>query len=61
MERILQDPLLAHRLGAAGRRLVERRYSWDEAAARLERFFGEVIAAGAVVQPTPRSIGAGLT
>jgi glycosyltransferase involved in cell wall biosynthesis len=51
VERILGDPLLAHRLGAAGRALVERRYSWEAAAERLERFFGEVLGAGAVGEP----------
>jgi glycosyltransferase involved in cell wall biosynthesis len=41
--RVLDDAGLAARLGREGRALVEERYSWDAAAARLEAFFGEVL------------------
>jgi glycosyltransferase involved in cell wall biosynthesis len=36
--RVLDDPSLAARLGAAGRDLVASTYSWDAAGATLERF-----------------------
>jgi polysaccharide biosynthesis protein PslH len=40
--RILSDPALAARLGAAGRQTVIARYSWDQAAVELERLLGDV-------------------
>jgi polysaccharide biosynthesis protein PslH len=42
--RLLDEPALAARLGAAARRLVEARYSWDAAAERLERFYRSLTA-----------------
>jgi len=41
--RILDEDGLAARLGAAGRALVEARYSWTAAGAGLERFVGEIV------------------
>ncbi|MGO9829400.1 MAG: glycosyltransferase family 4 protein [Myxococcaceae bacterium] len=41
--RVLETPALAAQLGAAGRALVERHYSWDAAGGRLERFFLECL------------------
>lgn len=38
--RVIVDPALAGRLGAAGRRLMEERYSWRKIAADLEDFYG---------------------
>jgi glycosyltransferase involved in cell wall biosynthesis len=43
--RLMADPALGARLGAAGRSLVVERYGWAAAAARLEAFHGEVVAA----------------
>ncbi|MGD0834716.1 MAG: glycosyltransferase family 4 protein [Candidatus Dormibacteria bacterium] len=40
--RVMADPALAGRLGAAGRALVLERYGWASAAARLEAFHAEV-------------------
>lgn len=42
VERILDDPALGDRLAAAGRRLVETRYSWTAAARTLEGFMQEL-------------------
>jgi len=41
--RVLDDPDLARRLGAAGRALVEKHYSWTAVAGDLERFFRDLI------------------
>ena len=41
--RLLNDSDLANRVGAAGRRFVESRYSWDAAADRLMDNYEEVI------------------
>ncbi len=38
VQRVIEDPLLAARLGEAGRALVEQRYSWVAIGAELERF-----------------------
>ncbi|HWQ15069.1 MAG TPA: glycosyltransferase [Roseiflexaceae bacterium] len=40
---LLDNPAEAARMGAAGRRYVERRHSWDAAAARLEQIYHEAI------------------
>ncbi len=37
--RVLEDPALADRLGAAARRLVEERYGWPAAVRKLEAFY----------------------
>jgi phosphatidylinositol alpha-1,6-mannosyltransferase len=50
VRRLLRDPKLARRLGAAGRREIERYYNWD----RVARDVAE-IAAEAEALPTPRS------
>jgi glycosyltransferase involved in cell wall biosynthesis len=42
VERILDDPALGDGLAAAGRRLVETRYSWTAAAHTLEGFMKEL-------------------
>ncbi len=43
--RVLLDPGLGARLGASARALVEARYSWTAAGARLEGFLAELLAA----------------
>jgi glycosyltransferase involved in cell wall biosynthesis len=43
--RVLEDRPLADRLGAAGRQLMESRYGWDTATARLEELHDRVLAA----------------
>jgi glycosyltransferase involved in cell wall biosynthesis len=43
--RLLEEPGLAARLGAAGRRLAVDRYAWTSAAARLESFYREIFLA----------------
>jgi glycosyltransferase involved in cell wall biosynthesis len=45
--RLLQDDVLARRLGEEGRRLVERQYSWAASAARLEGLYRELGAGAA--------------
>jgi len=42
--RLLDDPVLAARLGRSARELAVERYSWPAAARRLEQFLGEIIA-----------------
>ena len=39
VERVLRDPALAARLGSAGRKLMEDRYSWTSIVVGLERFY----------------------
>ncbi len=41
---LLDDPELARRLGAAGRRYVEQHHDWDAIAAQLEEIYREAIA-----------------
>lgn len=41
--RLLDDPALARSIGAAGRRLVERNYTWGASVGRLERFYAELM------------------
>jgi polysaccharide biosynthesis protein PslH len=41
--RVLDDALLGRQLGARGRALVERQYSWEAASGRLERFFFKLL------------------
>jgi glycosyltransferase involved in cell wall biosynthesis len=47
IRRLLENPSLAARIGAAGRRLVEERYSWRSSVERLSTFYGEVLDARA--------------
>jgi len=47
LERLLRDPANAARLGEAGRRLVEARYSGARVAAALEDRYTSLVAAGA--------------
>jgi glycosyltransferase involved in cell wall biosynthesis len=42
--RLLDDAALRARLGRAARELAVRRYSWAEAASRLENFFEDILA-----------------
>ncbi|HYR62340.1 MAG TPA: glycosyltransferase [Actinomycetota bacterium] len=51
--RVLSDPQLARRLGAAGRALAVREYSWTRSGARLEELFRRVTGAtcGTAVGP----------
>jgi glycosyltransferase involved in cell wall biosynthesis len=54
--RFVADPELAARCGANGRAFAWTRLSWDQAAARLERIYGQVVAglgeASQLVAPT---------
>jgi glycosyltransferase involved in cell wall biosynthesis len=45
--RLAADPSLRERLGSAAREYVERNYSWDQAAERLERIYQRVVPAAA--------------
>jgi glycosyltransferase involved in cell wall biosynthesis len=45
IERVLADPDLAQRLGAAGRTLMAERYSWGSITEQLERFYDELLGA----------------
>jgi glycosyltransferase involved in cell wall biosynthesis len=40
---LLQDGATAARLGSAGRRLAEERYSWEGAATAMEGLFGQIL------------------
>lgn len=42
VEQVLADPALAQRLGDAGRRLAEERYSWAVVTDRLEQFYADL-------------------
>jgi glycosyltransferase involved in cell wall biosynthesis len=42
--RVLADPLLGARLGAAARATVEREYSWDVLGVKLRRQYHRAIA-----------------
>lgn len=44
IERLLDDPVLAQRLGDAARKQVQRDFSWDGVAARVEQVYHETIA-----------------
>jgi len=43
LRRVLENPELGRRLGRAGRRRVEERFSWASVAERTERLYGEAI------------------
>jgi sugar transferase (PEP-CTERM/EpsH1 system associated) len=47
IRRLLDDPELALRIGAAARRLVVSRYTWKASVERLSDFYGEVLDARA--------------
>jgi len=40
--RLLEDPALRAQLAANGRRLVRRRYDWDQIGEQLDRFLHQV-------------------
>lgn len=44
LERLARDPALAFRLGEAGRRTVESRFSWNAIAERWERLYSGLLA-----------------
>jgi glycogen synthase len=44
LRRVLDDPALARRMGAAGRRRVEAQFSWASVAERTEKVYAEAIA-----------------
>jgi glycosyltransferase involved in cell wall biosynthesis len=46
--RLADEPALRETLGNAAREYVERNYSWDQAAERLERIYQRVVPCGAV-------------
>ena len=48
--RLAEDPGLCERLGTAAREYVERNYSWDQAAERLERIYQRVVRTPASVK-----------
>ncbi len=56
--RVLDQPALALQLGAGGRALVERQYSWEASGSRLEHFFHALLerrqAASAATPSTQR-------
>lgn len=49
--RVLNDPALAARLGANGRSLVERLYTWDRIGAKLDAVLDEAVAASHPLRP----------
>lgn len=51
--RLLDDPAERRRLGTAGRRFVERHFSWDRSVALLEHAIADAVA-GAAPAPPPR-------
>jgi sugar transferase (PEP-CTERM/EpsH1 system associated) len=53
--RLLEDPAERSRLGQAGRRLVEREYSWPAVAERFDRVLREVVGREKIVQIHPRT------
>jgi glycosyltransferase involved in cell wall biosynthesis len=54
---LLKDRSLADRLGADGRRLMESRYSWTAATARLEELHDRVLAAQSAREKPPSPSG----
>lgn len=60
--RLLADPQLRQRMGAAGRRRVRQLFAWDRSVARLEALYGEGSAEGTVeadAEPSPAALRAG--
>lgn len=47
METLLEDPALRVRLGAAGRRLVRKRFSAERVAAEMRAVYRSILAGGA--------------
>ncbi len=45
LRRLLDDPALRHRLGAAGRRKVEERYTWDHIVAAVANVYDALLGA----------------
>ena len=45
LRRLVRDPAMRERLGAAGRRKVEAQYRWDRCVDRMERVYEDVLAA----------------
>jgi glycosyltransferase involved in cell wall biosynthesis len=43
MQRLAEDAALARRLGEAGRRVVQERFSWEAIAARWEDVYRKVV------------------
>jgi glycosyltransferase involved in cell wall biosynthesis len=54
--RILSDPGLARELGAAGRALAVREYSWSRSGARLEELLQRVTGARARTEPSASGV-----
>lgn len=42
IDRLAQDPLLARRMGANGRRAIEQTYNWKNEAQKLVRFYADL-------------------
>jgi len=62
VRRLLDDPALAGRLGAAGRALVEARFDWDAISAAHDDIYAQVIAEGRAPRPGSRlDLPAGLS
>jgi polysaccharide biosynthesis protein PslH len=59
LERLVREPVLAGRLAASGRRLVEERYDWKAIAAGLEDALVRLVEEGARVSPPRRPARAG--
>lgn len=41
--KVLRDPKLADQLGNSGRTFVEKNYTWDVSAEKLDRIYGEIV------------------
>ena len=41
--KVLQSPELAKELGDSGRKFVERNYTWDVSAEKLDRIYGDIV------------------
>lgn len=49
--RVLADNSLRQRMGAAGRQLVEARYTWDKVAEKCDQVYADVLSVSARVSP----------
>lgn len=54
--RLLNDPVLANRIGQAGRRFVERNHSWSSVLEQLEETYAEAIASWNSRQSLPAPV-----